>query len=61
MFVCAGHEVYPQVREYTRTSTTIVNAYLSPVMGRYVARIDDYFRSLGAVSYTHLDVYKRQG
>ncbi len=48
VFVCAGHEVYPQVREYTRTSTTIVNAYLSPVMGRYVARIDDYFRSLGA-------------
>lgn len=32
-FVCAGHEVYPQVREYTRTSTTIVNAHLSPVMG----------------------------
>ncbi|CAB3823747.1 Acetophenone carboxylase gamma subunit [Achromobacter anxifer] len=48
VFVCAGHEVYPQVREYTRTSTTIVNAYLSPVMARYVARIDDYFRSLGA-------------
>ena len=22
--------------------------------------IDDYFQSLGAVSYTHLDVYKRQ-
>ena len=48
VFVCAGHEVYPQVREYTRTSTTIVNAYLSPVMARYVARIDDYFRGLGA-------------
>ena len=46
VFVCAGHEVYPQVREYTRTSTTIVNAYLSPVMARYVARIDDYFRGL---------------
>lgn len=48
VFLCAGHEVYPQVREYTRTSTTIVNAYLSPVMGRYVQRIDDYFRELGA-------------
>ncbi|MFU1912598.1 hydantoinase/oxoprolinase family protein [Bordetella avium] len=48
VFVCAGHEVYPQVREYTRSSTTIVNAYLSPIMGRYVQRIDDYFRSLGA-------------
>lgn len=48
VFVCTGSEVYPQIREYTRTSTTVVNAYLSPVMRRYVERIDDYFRSLGA-------------
>lgn len=48
VFVCTGTEVFPQIREYTRTSTTIVNAYLSPVMGRYVARIDDYFKTLGA-------------
>ncbi|PXX37923.1 hydantoinase/oxoprolinase family protein [Aquitalea magnusonii] len=50
VFVCSGSEVYPQIREYTRTSTTVVNAYLSPVMGRYVNRIDEYFRSLGARS-----------
>lgn len=48
VFVCTGSEVYPQVREYTRTSTTVVNAYLSPVMRRYVQKIDDYFKSLGA-------------
>ncbi|WP_027852406.1 hydantoinase/oxoprolinase family protein [Marinobacterium litorale] len=48
VFVCTGSEVYPQVREYTRTSTTVVNAYLSPVMRRYVERIDEYFKSLGA-------------
>lgn len=48
VFVCCGSEVYPQVREYTRTSTTVVNAYLSPVMRRYVERIDEYFKSLGA-------------
>ncbi len=47
-FVCTGTDVFPQIREYTRTSTTLVNAYLSPVMARYVARIDDYFRKLGA-------------
>lgn len=47
-FVCTGSEVYPQVREYTRTSTTVVNAYLSPVMGRYVSKIDNYFNNLGA-------------
>ncbi|MDI5985677.1 hydantoinase/oxoprolinase family protein [Halomonas sp. M4R5S39] len=47
-FVCTGSEVYPQVREYTRTSTTVVNAYLSPVMQRYVSRIDALFEDLGA-------------
>lgn len=46
--VCCGHEVYPQVREYTRTSTTVVNAYLTPVMDSYVAKIDDLFTELGA-------------
>ncbi|NIB43664.1 hydantoinase/oxoprolinase family protein [Pseudomaricurvus alkylphenolicus] len=48
VFICTGSEVYPQVREYTRTSTTIINAYLSPVMARYVSKIDDFFASLGA-------------
>lgn len=48
VFICCGHEVYPQIKEYTRTSTTVVNAYLSPVMSSYVAKIDDYFKSLGA-------------
>lgn len=47
-FVCMGSEVFPQVREYTRTSTTAVNAYLSPVMARYVERIDEFFKTLGA-------------
>ncbi|MBL4929747.1 caprolactamase subunit alpha [Fuscibacter oryzae] len=43
-----GSELYPQVREYTRTSTAVVNAYLAPIMRRYVQAVDAYFRSLGA-------------
>jgi N-methylhydantoinase A len=43
-----GSELYPQVREYTRTSTATVNAYLAPVMRRYVQSVDAYFKSLGA-------------
>jgi N-methylhydantoinase A len=43
-----GSELYPQVREYTRTSTAVVNAYLAPILGRYVDAIDAYFRRLGA-------------
>jgi N-methylhydantoinase A len=43
-----GSELYPQVREYTRTSTAVVNAYLAPVLRRYVGAVDTYFKSLGA-------------
>ena len=43
-----GSELYPQIREYTRTSTAVMNAYLAPVMRRYVEAVDAYFRSLGA-------------
>lgn len=43
-----GSVLYPQVREYTRTSTAIVNAYLAPILQRYVEAIDAYFRELGS-------------
>ena len=42
-----GSELYPQVREYTRTSTAVTNAYLSPILSRYVVGIDAYFAKLG--------------
>ena len=37
--VSASHEVSPEYREYERTATTVVNAYVSPVMGRYLKRL----------------------
>jgi N-methylhydantoinase A len=45
-----GSHLYPQVREYTRTSTAVVNAYLSPILSRYVEAVDGYFQSLGATN-----------
>jgi len=49
VILTVGSELYPQIREYTRTSTSILNAYLAPVMRKYVASVDAYFKSLGAV------------
>jgi len=43
-----GSELYPQVREYTRTSTAVTNAYLAPILKGYVAAVDAYFKKLGA-------------
>ena len=48
VILTVGSELYPQIREYTRTSTAITNAYLAPVMRQYVAAVNSYFRSLGA-------------
>jgi N-methylhydantoinase A len=48
--VTVGSVLYPQVREYTRTSTAITNAYLAPIIKTYVSAIDAYFQTLGAVN-----------
>jgi N-methylhydantoinase A len=37
--VSASHEVLPQFREYERCSTTVIDAYLSPLLGRYLGRL----------------------
>ena len=36
-FVCVSHEVAPEFREYERLSTTVVNAYLGPVMAFFMS------------------------
>ena len=37
--VSASHEVLPAFREYERCSTTVIDAYLSPLLGRYLSRL----------------------
>jgi N-methylhydantoinase A len=39
--VVASHEVAAEFREYERASTTIADAYLGPVAGRYLRRLAD--------------------
>lgn len=34
-----SHKILPEYREYERTSTVTVNAYLQPLMGRYLDRL----------------------
>lgn len=38
-FVSVSSEVLPEIREYERTSTTVVNAYVGPVMVRYLTSL----------------------
>lgn len=34
--------ILPEYREYERTSTVVINAYLQPLMGRYLGRLKDH-------------------
>ena len=40
--VILSSRVLPEFREYERFSTTVVNGYLTPIMARYVQRLQDY-------------------
>jgi N-methylhydantoinase A len=39
LHVSASHEVLPAFREFERCSTTVIDAYLSPLLGRYLTRL----------------------
>ena len=45
--VSLSSEVLPRMREWPRLSTTLVNAYLEPVMARYVGALDDGLDAAG--------------
>src|SRR6516164_8144199 len=38
--ISLSSEVLPQIREYYRLSTTVINAYLQPILARYIAQLD---------------------
>ncbi len=39
--VCTSFDVQPEFREYERFSTTVLNAYLQPVLGAYVSNLEE--------------------
>ena len=39
--VSASHEVLPRFREYERCSTTVIDAYLSPLLGHYLTQLGE--------------------
>ena len=47
-FVTASHELLPEFREFERASTTVVNAYVSPVLNRYLGTLE---RAIGGRSF----------
>ena len=44
--LCLSSEVNPELKEYERTSTTVVNAYILPVVGTYLRSLERVLRRL---------------
>ena len=53
-FACVSHQVAPEFREFERLSTTVVNAYLGPVMRDYIERLAERLSGLGMRATPHL-------
>jgi N-methylhydantoinase A len=45
--VYLSSEVLPEIREFERTSTTAVCAYVGPILASYLARLEETLRDLG--------------
>jgi N-methylhydantoinase A len=52
--ISASHEVSPVWREYERSSTTIADAFVKPVVGQYISGAGSELRELGASGWNLL-------
>ena len=46
-YVCRSSDILPEIREFERTSTTVANAYLGPVLERYLASLLARLEAIG--------------
>ena len=44
-YIVTSHEILPEIREFERTSTTTLNAYLQPTIASYLRRLEDALRA----------------
>lgn len=58
LYVTLSSDVCPEFREYERTSTAVVNAYIGPAVSRYIDRLD---AALAARKIARLMVVKSNG
>jgi N-methylhydantoinase A len=45
--VSVSSDILPEIKEYPRTSTTVINAYVQPVVRAYITALDARLRALG--------------
>ena len=45
--ISLSSEILPQIREYYRLSTTVINAYLQPILAHYIAQLEQRLNGAG--------------
>ena len=54
VFVTCSSDILPIIREYERTSTTVINAYLGPILRRYFMSLQRHLAEIGITSPLHV-------
>ncbi|MXX69000.1 MAG: hydantoinase/oxoprolinase family protein [Gemmatimonadales bacterium] len=54
LYITCSSDILPEIREYERTSTAVVNAYIGPVVRRYMETLLDRLRELGVDCPVHI-------
>ena len=54
LFVSLSCDVLPELREYERTTATVLNAYVRPFVGRYFEALEEMLRGLGIDATLHI-------
>lgn len=52
--ITASHEVTREWREYERTNTAVLNAYVKPIVSNYLNRLDNGLKELNVNSYKYI-------
>jgi N-methylhydantoinase A len=53
-FITASHEVLSEIREFERTSTAAINAYLQPVVASYIGKLESALTVQGFAGQLHI-------
>jgi N-methylhydantoinase A len=58
--ISVSHKILPEFREYERTSTVVVNAYLQPVMQRYLESLETRLQKAAAAPARRNNIFVMQ-
>jgi N-methylhydantoinase A len=61
VYVTLSSEILPEIREFERTSTTVLNACVTPIINRYFENIENGIEKLGVPERLSLQVMRSNG